>query len=81
PLTGRQHQLRAHMALGGHPIVGDKLYGMGDVWFDAYTRGEQPEPAPATPRHLLHAHVLDLGAALPDLVLKAPMPDDWPSSA
>ena len=27
PLTGRQHQLRAHMALIGHPILGDRLYG------------------------------------------------------
>lgn len=26
PLTGRQHQLRAHMALIGHPIVGDRIY-------------------------------------------------------
>ncbi len=26
PLTGRTHQLRVHMALIGHPIVGDKIY-------------------------------------------------------
>jgi 23S rRNA pseudouridine1911/1915/1917 synthase len=29
PLTGRQHQLRVHLAAIGHPIVGDKLYGEG----------------------------------------------------
>ncbi len=27
PLTGRKHQLRAHLSLIGHPIFGDKKYG------------------------------------------------------
>ena len=29
PFTGRQHQLRAHMAMIGHPILGDQKYPSG----------------------------------------------------
>lgn len=28
--TGRKHQIRRHMAGAGHPVVGDRLYGIGD---------------------------------------------------
>ena len=34
PYTGRQHQIRVHMAAIGHPVVGDKLYGDDDSMFE-----------------------------------------------
>ena len=47
PRTGRTHQIRAHLAALGAPIVGDRLYG-GPLRL----RGE------AIGRSLLHAHLL-----------------------
>ncbi len=39
PHTGRTHQIRKHMAMIGHPVIGDKLYGIkeiNDIFKDRY---------------------------------------------
>ena len=64
PLTGRQHQVRAHLAHAGMPILGDPAYG---------PRGE------AAPRLMLHARRLLLAHPLTGepLLIESPLPPDF----
>lgn len=64
PRTGRQHQLRVHMAAIGHPILGDKLYGPGaqEIFFAVIEEGmtDAYRAVLGHARHALHAHQLEL---------------------
>jgi len=63
PKTGRTHQLRVHLAHLGAPILGDRLYGVAD----------------SAPRLMLHAHVIELPAAVFGAVRRfaAPVPPEF----
>lgn len=75
PKTGRQHQIRAHLSLEGFPIVGDKLYAMGDEYFDAFTQ-DKAIKRPDHHRHALHAHALSFELFGKEYTFTAPLPDD-----
>jgi 23S rRNA pseudouridine955/2504/2580 synthase len=67
PVTGRQHQLRAHMELIGHPMVGDTKYGGEDALADS---GIEPK---------LHLHarrlIIPHPAGKAKIDVSAPLPE------
>ena len=66
PVTGRRHQIRAQLALEGHPLLGDVKYGSRQRLAD----------------HRIALHALSLTVSHPvggkSLTLTAPLPEDWP---
>jgi 23S rRNA pseudouridine1911/1915/1917 synthase len=69
PITGRTHQIRAHLATLGYAVVGDQTYA---------PIAEDGTPQAALKRQFLHAHSLEL-QRYPDNVQSkfvAPLPED-----
>jgi 23S rRNA pseudouridine1911/1915/1917 synthase len=67
PETGRTHQIRVHFSAGGHPILGDRVYGRPGTG------------ARSAPRQMLHAR--RLGFPHPktgeNVSAESPLPDDF----
>jgi 23S rRNA pseudouridine1911/1915/1917 synthase len=79
PETGRMHQIRVHLAHGGHPITGDKLYnddGAGYIeWMKCgWTPGLRERLL--LPRHALHAAGLSILWRGFRRCWEAPLPQD-----
>jgi 23S rRNA pseudouridine1911/1915/1917 synthase len=81
PLTGRKNQIRVHLESAGHPVVGDKIYGMPlDLLEESLIAPESPRVLAhlALPRHALHARRLAFAhprTGTP-VSLEAPLPRD-----
>lgn len=70
PKTGRKHQVRAHLAAAGLPILGDRRYG-----------GPASAGGRAVPRVMLHASFLALSHPVTGdrLEIRCPWPSDFAS--
>ncbi|MDP6941256.1 MAG: RluA family pseudouridine synthase [Planctomycetota bacterium] len=80
PKTGRQHQLRVHLAAMGYPILGDKLYLGGDDVFIRHVNGEltsEDHGLLGMDRQALHAWKLEVEHPMTGkrITLEAPI---WP---
>ena len=78
PLTGRMHQIRAHLAYLGHPIVGDKIYKDETCYLRFIEQGWTPQLAQELilPRHALHACALTIPTEQGLICAQAPLPAD-----
>ena len=78
PKTGRMHQIRVHLQLSGHSIVGDKIYGPDeDCYLQFIETGWTPDLQSRLllPRQALHAETLTLEES--GLSWSAPLPEDF----
>ena len=70
-LTGRSHQIRAHLASIGHPLIGDVKYADSD---GKGLTGADTLPGTDVKRPMLHAYRMEF----PDgRIFCAPLPDDF----
>jgi 23S rRNA pseudouridine1911/1915/1917 synthase len=76
PRTGRTHQVRLHLALLRHPVLGDALYG-GHPENGLPSKILQDRVRSAG-RFFLHAHRLSFRSpAAGEVVVESPLPEEF----
>jgi 23S rRNA pseudouridine1911/1915/1917 synthase len=70
--TGRQHQIRLHLAHAGMPVLGDRTYG-------PKPRSDRSAAPIRVPRQMLHARLLELTHPMSGDKVRAesPLPEDF----
>jgi 23S rRNA pseudouridine1911/1915/1917 synthase len=81
PRTGRQHQIRVHLAHVGHPIVGDKMYGPDESLFLEYLETGPTDDLVRRAGHRRQAlHAAELAFVHPyteaEVRIASPLPED-----